>query len=276
MFGNPYYHQTTKRVITAFGTIFNNVNIVREDRNANEMSRIKVPLAYQNKKAWHRILKEYSDRDEDQVTVQGYFPRMSFNIQDMTPLKESQTTSPKHINRSDGQGGITQTMLRTKYRLTFELAVIAKTQEDLYQIIEQILPVFTPSVSVSLKSSRLLGANALDDLIFSLQDISIDDELEFSYEEAYGLQLNTRYLTFTTEVIYYGPTESASGIIKTADVTFIQGNTGKPMSQVIVELDPSDSEATSFGISSGVFLLDNDFNLITSATLGTTSGLLDC
>jgi len=271
---DPFYHQTTKRTITAFGNLFNNIRVVRENRAGEEQNRIKVPLAYQHKKAWHRILKEYSDRNEDGTTVQGYFPRMSFNITDMTPLKESQLSVPTYIFEENGAGGMTRTLLRTKYRLTFELALVAKKQEDLYQMLEQILPYFTPHIAVSFKSSRLIGDAVIDDLIFTLTDVSPDDELEFSYSEAANLQLVTRFLTFTTEVTYYGPTENANGIIKTVDVKFIDGATGKQMSKVVLDIDPSDAEASSFGISEGVFLLDDNFELITSASLGTTSGLL--
>lgn len=268
----PYYHQTTKRLITVFGTMFNNIHVVKEDRDGTEQRRLTVPLAYQHKKAWHRILKEYSDRDEDKNTVQGYFPRMSFNLIDMTPLKENQLTRQVLV-RENGNGGLTRSFLRTKYRLTFELTIVAKQQEDLYQIVEQILPYFSPSVAVSFKSSRIFGSTFTDDFILTLSDISPDDELEFSYAQAANTQLVTRFLTFTTEITYYGPSTNASGVIKEVDVDFIDGNTGKGMSKVIVEIDPEDSEASSFGSSCGVFLLDDDFSINTSATLG-ASGLL--
>ena len=83
----------------------------------------------------------------------------------------------------------------------------------------------------------------------------------------------TRFLTFTTDVTFYGPITTSNGVIKTTDLKFIDGATGKGLSNVVIQVDPLDAESSSFGISEGVFLLDDDFNLITSATLGTT-GLL--
>jgi hypothetical protein len=143
----------------------------------------------------------------------------------------------------------------------------------MYQIFEQILPYFNPSVSVAFQTSRNAPSVTQDDIVLTLSDVSTDEELELTYREAYDLQLHVKTLTFTTELTYYGPLTSSNGVIKTTDVRFVDGATGKGLSRVILQVDPYDAESSSYGISEGVFLLDDDFNVITSATLGTT-GLL--
>ena len=43
------YHETIRNVIVAFGTMFNNIQIVRKDNNGTVTQIMKVPLAYELK-----------------------------------------------------------------------------------------------------------------------------------------------------------------------------------------------------------------------------------
>ena len=46
MLGQQFYHETIRRMVVTFGTIFNNVNLVRKDNNGKIIQKMKVPLAY--------------------------------------------------------------------------------------------------------------------------------------------------------------------------------------------------------------------------------------
>lgn len=271
MFGDPFYHKSTRRAAIAFGVLFDNIFIVRENQAEQEQNRLKVPLGYHDKKAWHQILRQFSDRNEETTSIQGYFPKMGYEISDIAPIRETQVASNQYVYETSSDGTTKRYLYSSKYRLTFQLTIVTKNQTDMYKILEQILPYFSPSISVSLKPSRHL--DVVNDMVFTLDDISKDDELEGQMENL-NLQLVTRYLTFTTDIPYYGPIETANGIIKTANVRFIDGNSGKGLSQINIEIDPADADGSSFGISCGTVLLDDDFNIITSASLGTSSGLL--
>ena len=50
MLGQQFYHETMRKVVVSFGTIFNNINIVRTNSSGVVTQSMKVPLAYgQNK-----------------------------------------------------------------------------------------------------------------------------------------------------------------------------------------------------------------------------------
>ena len=49
MFGDYFYHESLRKIVVAFGTIFNNINIQRKDSSGNVVQSIKVPLAYSPK-----------------------------------------------------------------------------------------------------------------------------------------------------------------------------------------------------------------------------------
>ena len=46
MLGQQFYHETMRKVVVAFGTIFNNINIVRKNSSGGVVQSMKVPLAY--------------------------------------------------------------------------------------------------------------------------------------------------------------------------------------------------------------------------------------
>ena len=46
MFGDYFYNESLRKIIVAFGTLFNNVQVRRKDSNGNAVQSIKVPLSY--------------------------------------------------------------------------------------------------------------------------------------------------------------------------------------------------------------------------------------
>ena len=46
MLGQQFYHETVRNVIVAFGTMFNNIQIIRKDNTGEIIQSMKVPLAY--------------------------------------------------------------------------------------------------------------------------------------------------------------------------------------------------------------------------------------
>ena len=53
MFGNHFYHSTIKRSVSVFGTLFNNISIVRTSGET-----INVPLAYVPRQKWISRLQQ--------------------------------------------------------------------------------------------------------------------------------------------------------------------------------------------------------------------------
>ena len=46
MLGQQFYHESIRNVIVAFGTMFNNIQIVRKNNSGAVVQAMKVPLAY--------------------------------------------------------------------------------------------------------------------------------------------------------------------------------------------------------------------------------------
>ena len=61
MLGQQFYHESIRKVIIAFGTTFNNIQLVRKDNDGNIKQAMKVPLAYGPKQKWLARLNEVVD-----------------------------------------------------------------------------------------------------------------------------------------------------------------------------------------------------------------------
>ena len=64
MLGNrQFYHETVRSIIVGFGTLFNDIHVVRKNNSGVVTQSMKVPLAYGPKQKWLTRL------DQDAVTL---------------------------------------------------------------------------------------------------------------------------------------------------------------------------------------------------------------
>ena len=49
MLGTTYYHQTLRKYVAVFGTLFNDINIQRKNSGGEVVEQIKVPIVYEAK-----------------------------------------------------------------------------------------------------------------------------------------------------------------------------------------------------------------------------------
>ena len=63
MFGDPFYHATMRKSVAVFGTLFNNLQVVRRNSSGNVINTLKVPLAYGPKQKFLAALDRDTGRD---------------------------------------------------------------------------------------------------------------------------------------------------------------------------------------------------------------------
>ena len=77
MLGTQYYHETIRKVVVAFGTMFNNISLVRKDSDGKVVQSMKVPLAYgPRQKFLVRLAEDPNLTKQVAVTL----PRIGFEI----------------------------------------------------------------------------------------------------------------------------------------------------------------------------------------------------
>ena len=98
------------------------------------------------------------------------------------------------------------------YNLNFELAIMAKNQDDGLQILEQILPFFQPSFNLTLNLVPTLDEKR--DYPVTLTSIDYEDVYEGDYDTRRTLVYT---MQFVAKTYLYGPVQDKSGeVIKKA------------------------------------------------------------
>ena len=77
MFGTHFYHSTMRKAVAVFGTIFNNINVIRTKADGTVLNQIKVPLSYGPKQKFLARLDQSSGAD---ASMAMKLPRMAFEI----------------------------------------------------------------------------------------------------------------------------------------------------------------------------------------------------
>ena len=214
MFGNHFYHATLRKAVAVFGTMFNNISVVRKDGSGGILNQIKVPLAYGPKQ---KFISRIDQDTMSDASMAIKLPRMSFEITGLsvdTTKKEGKRNKIQNTHATDsGKKQVIQS--HVPYDITMQLNIMAKNQDDGLQILEQILPYFQPEYTVSIKP--ITGWNDYkQDVPIILTGTNIDDQYDGDYMSRRVLVYS---LDFTMKMTFYSGT-SDSKVIKTINIDF--------------------------------------------------------
>ena len=172
MFGTYFYHQTSRKMVVAFGSLFNTIEVRRTDSSDAVTEIIKIPLSYGPKdKMLVRISQDPNLNPKVALTV----PRMGFELTSMTydGVRKLNTMSR---NVKKGTTGLKKQFQPVPYNWDFSLYVFVKNAEDGTQILEQILPFFTPDFTVTM--TLVSGMTIKMDIPLVLNSVSSEDTYE--------------------------------------------------------------------------------------------------
>ena len=200
MLGQQFYHETMRKVVVAFGTIFNNINIVRTNNSGVVTQSMKVPLAYGPKQKFLTRLREDPNLNKKVALT---LPRMGFEISGISydpSRKLNSIQKIKKTNSSSEGKTMSSQYMPVPYNMDFELVVMAKSSDDALQIVEQILPFFQPDYTITLNDNTAMGTTR--DVPIILTGVTYSDEYEGSFEDRRVL---TYTMSFTAKFYLYGP-----------------------------------------------------------------------
>ena len=213
MLGQQFYHETVRNVIVAFGTMFNNINIVRKDNSGVITQSMKVPLAYGPKQKWlTRLDADPSLGSAVAITL----PRLGFEIGSLSydpTRKLNRVQKFKKVKSSSSNANKLDTQfMPVPYNMDITLYAMAKNSDDALQIVEQILPFFQPDYTLTLNDMADMGIKR--DVPIILNDVGYEDNYQGDFESRRAIIYT---MGFTTKFYLYGPVTSSS-VIKTVQV----------------------------------------------------------
>ena len=196
------YHEIIRRTSAAFGTLFNDVYIRHQDGEGEDFSYIKVPLGYG---PIQKFLARIEQKPELRNRVAITLPRMSFEIGQLSYDASRKSSTVQTFKAGYGPNNIpTNVFMPVPYILPFELTIAAKNNDDMFQIVEQILPRFRPEFNLSVNLISTLGDTK--DIPITLQNVSaFQDEYEGNFDTRRFIQCT---LTFNAKIYFYGPIPS--------------------------------------------------------------------
>ena len=212
--GQNFYHGSLRKTIVAFGRLFSDVKIDRQDNDGVVAQTIAVPLGYAPKEKW--IVRIDSDPGLNNTTYTT-LPRMSFEI---TGYSYDATRKINRMNKltcEQASGGIRKSMFTpVPYNIDISLYVLTKTQEDAMQIIEQILPTFTPEYTLAINAVPEM--NVIQNIPVILNSVTVQDDYDGDFQTR---RFVTHTLSFTLKTNLYGEV-SQQGIITDTTVNVNQ------------------------------------------------------
>ena len=172
MFGTYFYHQTSRKMVVAFGSLFNNIEVRRTDSSNAVVEVIKIPLSYGPKdKMLVRISSDPNLNPKVALTV----TRMVFELTSMT-YDGARKLNTVGRNVKKGTTGLKKQFQPVPYNWDFSLYIFVKNAEDGTQILEQILPYFTPEFTVTMALVSSMGEKR--DIPLVLNSVTSEDTYE--------------------------------------------------------------------------------------------------
>ena len=211
MLGQQFYHETMRNVIVAFGTLFNNIHLVRKNNSGSIIQTMKVPLAYGPRQKFLVRLREDADLTK-QVAVT--LPRLGFEI---TGLSYDPSRKLNRVQQFKKVKGTTTKQLDVQYmpdpyNVDFELYILSKQSDDALQIVEQILPYFQPDYTVTINDNTDMGIKR--DVPVILNSVGYEDD----YEGEFTARRAIIYTLGFTSKFYLYCAVTSSKVIKTVQV----------------------------------------------------------
>ena len=239
MLGQQFYHETIRKVIVAFGTMFNNVQLVRKDNDGNIIQTMKVPLAYGPRQKFLVRLNEDADLSK---AVAVTLPRIGFEIQNLSydPARKLNRVQKYKKIKTGRSNKLETQFMPVPYNLSVQLYVMAKQSDDALQIVEQILPFFQPDYTLTINDMADMGIKR--DVPIVLNSISYEDNYQGDFETRRALIYT---LDFTAKFYLYGPVTSTS-VIKTVQVdqyADLEDNAPRREQRYTVTPKPANAEA---------------------------------
>ena len=251
MLGQTFYHQTIRKYVVLFGTLFNDLNIEKKNSSGNVVSRQKVPIAYGPKQKFLTRIRQDPNIDR-QVAIQ--LPRMGFEMTSLTydPIRKLNSVG-KIIGRpanTEGRNTLRKMFNPVPYNMDFQLFVFVDNAEDGTQILEQILPFFTPEFNVTINAVSELGIKL--DVPISFNSASLEDTFDGEFPARRTLIWT---LDFFMKGFLYPDIKGGGKIVKSVQVDFHEFD---GLGDNIPDLDRMRLESSTISASDFLSLEDGD------------------
>ncbi|PNX49274.1 MAG: hypothetical protein BV459_00370 [Thermoplasmata archaeon M11B2D] len=220
MIGPYFYHEITRKISIAFGSLFNDISIQRLDNNGVVVDTIEVPLSYGPHQAYLTRLQQDKSLLGVDTGIQMVLPRIAYDLIGITYDSSRKLQSGIKLRNCSDPSSSAYSYNRVPFIWDFDLAIMTKNMDDMLQIAEQILPFFTPTLTVTIKDLEELGVAT--DIKIELTGVTLEDTYESAFDDLRAL---TWVLSFAVKGYLYPAVSNSGGIIETSIANIIAEST---------------------------------------------------
>lgn len=208
MFDQTFYNRGIRKYIILFGTLFNKIYINRYQLNTDEKSldaqqTLKVPLSYGPKSKYLNRTMTDSDLNQQIATI---LPRMSYEMVGIQYAPDRKNNTLNRRKNVGPDGNLHSMFEPVPYDIDFTLYIMTHYAEDATQIIEQIVPYFTPEWTSTIQLDENIDYRY--DIKIGLRSVSFTD----SYEgDLYSRRTLIWTLTFNMKAMILGNVKNNTG-----------------------------------------------------------------
>ena len=218
MFG--YFHNSSlRRYILLMGDLFSNVQIERT--RSDGTNYIKVPVTYASKEHFMLKLNKWTsvNSEEDVAKIDTVLPRMNLHLVDMMYNSQYKTgiMNRTAMNNPHKSLGTISQYNPTPIKMIFELGIFTRYQDDMYQIVEQIMPYFQPHFNTTMTELFDNDITFERDIRVTFQSISIDEQIDGERNSKRRLEWS---IMFEVNGWLYPPIKDLKGEIRTIYLDF--------------------------------------------------------
>jgi len=214
------YHRIIRKVVIAFGNLFNEVKLARYNASGVEQEHFLVPIVYGGKEKYVSRLEGDLDLDKKtQITL----PIMSFEMTGMNYDASRKLNTNKKITSYSGQSGTNLAIYNpVPFDFEFSLFAYVRNIEDGAQLMEKILPYFTPDYTVNVNLVPEMGIVKQLPIILK----SVSNEVDYEGDSSSKVRSVMWTLTFTVKGYLYGSVAEPK-IIRTSTTNIYDDNSLK-------------------------------------------------
>ena len=241
LYNEYFYHKTIFKSVATFGTLFNDITVKRKTSSGDTVKELKVPLSYAPRsKFLSKIQVQNADGSVNKDTA-IVLPRMSFEMDSFSYDSERKLNS-LGVRYNTTQDDKEKSMYNpVPYNIDFSLNVYVEHFDEGLQIIEQIVPFFSPYLNIP---SKLVydDMGIVDDVPVLLNNVSLEETYEGQFEDR---RIINWTLGFTLKTNIFKPIKE-SGLIRQVETDIISTPTGDSG-----EVTPQEvQQAQEFGVKS--------------------------
>lgn len=214
-----FYNSSFRRYIVLMGDLFSRIEVERRRDGVKHWHR--VPITYASKEFFvEKLISKFNINEDNNVAkIDTILPRMNLHLVDIAYNAQKKTGM---LNRAIMQNKNSATELVSQYnpvpyKMIFELGIHTRHQNDMYQIVEQILPYFQPHFTTTIKEFNGHELVIDRDINVVIQSVAVDENVDGPKESMRRLEWS---IMFEVDGWIYPPVAEIRGEIRTIYLDF--------------------------------------------------------